>query len=169
MVAVPDENGKSRSMRFEQAFLVQLARRGMQDDLAAANHALNAIKKIRAIYSPNSDEEKIYIRIEGPFPSTNDITVPLKMAVKLGRDGPNPRILLEPWLVEAALERFGDRQLSIIEQREVWDATRTPKNVKWPSWWTEYRGTGKRRPKLPLVHNGFHTPCVEPRSAQNDE
>ena len=42
---------------------------------------------------------------------------------------------LDPWIVEAALERLGSKRLSKEEQREVWDATRTPHKVNWPEWW----------------------------------
>ncbi|WP_394270820.1 hypothetical protein [Qipengyuania sp.] len=42
---------------------------------------------------------------------------------------------LNPWIVEAALARLGDRRLDEVEQREVWYATRTPHKVEWPHWW----------------------------------
>ena len=42
---------------------------------------------------------------------------------------------LEPWIVEAALARFGGRRLTVEKQRIVVDATRTPHKVKWPDWW----------------------------------
>ncbi|WP_414521386.1 hypothetical protein, partial [Umezakia ovalisporum] len=47
------------------------------------------------------------------------------------------KILLEPWIVTAALARLGDRRLSPSEQRTVLAATRTPHKVKWPEWWIE--------------------------------
>ena len=43
--------------------------------------------------------------------------------------------MLEPWVVEAAIARLGDRQLTAEEQVTVLKATRTPKKVKWPDWW----------------------------------
>ena len=43
---------------------------------------------------------------------------------------------LNPWIVEAALARLGDRRLTQGEQREVWQATRTPHKVQWPHWWS---------------------------------
>lgn len=45
------------------------------------------------------------------------------------------RFELNPWIVEAALVRLGSRRLSQEEQREVWNATRTPHKVNWPKWW----------------------------------
>ena len=54
---------------------------------------------------------------------------------KLDRYRPTARIALEPWLVEKALERLGNRRLSREEQETVVKATRTPKRVRWPEWW----------------------------------
>ena len=43
--------------------------------------------------------------------------------------------MIEPWLVDAALARLGERQLTLEEQAEVWFSTRTPHKVSWPDWW----------------------------------
>ena len=48
------------------------------------------------------------------------------MATKLDRYRPSARMLLEPWLVEKALARLGDRRLSREEQTKVFQAARTP-------------------------------------------
>jgi hypothetical protein len=45
------------------------------------------------------------------------------------------RMVLEPWLVEAALTRLA-RGLSPADQRTIVKATRTPRKVKWPEWWS---------------------------------
>jgi hypothetical protein len=42
---------------------------------------------------------------------------------------------LEPWLVQAALARLGERRLSREEQATILAATRTPRKVTWPDWW----------------------------------
>ena len=44
---------------------------------------------------------------------------------------------LQPWIVQAAIDRPGDRLLTPEEQREVWNVTRAPAKVLWPAWWTE--------------------------------
>ena len=46
-------------------------------------------------------------------------------------------LILEPWLVEAALARL-DRRLSPAEQRTIVKATRTAQKIRWPDWWSEY-------------------------------
>jgi hypothetical protein len=56
------------------------------------------------------------------------------MATKLDRLRPSARIMLEPWLVTAALSRL-ERRLSPDEQVEVVRAVRTPHKVRWPDWW----------------------------------
>jgi hypothetical protein len=60
------------------------------------------------------------------------------MAKKLDPYRETARLLLEPWLVEAALARL-DREFSLAEQRIIVNATRTPDKVRWPAWWGEYR------------------------------
>jgi hypothetical protein len=62
---------------------------------------------------------------------------PLRMARKLDPYRETARMALEPWIVEAALDRL--RQLlSPANQRIILKATRTPHNVKWPEWWSEH-------------------------------
>lgn len=57
------------------------------------------------------------------------------------------RIVLEPWVVQAALDRYEGPALTQEEQRIVFAATRCPHQVHWPDWWLpEYRGS-RRRPK----------------------
>jgi hypothetical protein len=58
-----------------------------------------------------------------------------KMAVKLYRFQPHAQIKLEPWLVQRALDRLGDRRLNVEQQMTVVAATRTPRKVRWPDWW----------------------------------
>ena len=40
-------------------------------------------------------------------------------------------VVLEPWLVEAALERLGDKRLTREEQETVWATTPSPGIVNW--------------------------------------
>ena len=57
------------------------------------------------------------------------------MGRKLDRYRETARMMLEPWIVEAALARLGARRLTVAEQRTVFAATRTPAKVRWPDWW----------------------------------
>ncbi|WP_415643778.1 hypothetical protein [Sphingomonas antarctica] len=71
----------------------------------------------------------------------NTALVALRMGVVLDeyRETANTRI--EPWLVQQALARLGDRQLTVDEQVEIVCATRTPKKVEWPVWWAALPGS----------------------------
>ncbi|EDL48068.1 hypothetical protein [Erythrobacter sp. SD-21] len=67
----------------------------------------------------------------------DSILEPLGIAIKkYPTDEDRVRWELNPWIVENALDRLGDRQLSIAEQKEVWIATRAPRKVAWPDWWS---------------------------------
>lgn len=61
----------------------------------------------------------------------------LGMVTKARRYQANTRLLIEPWLVERALARLGDRRLTVEEQADVQATTRTPHKVNWPAWWGE--------------------------------
>jgi hypothetical protein len=77
---------------------------------------------------------KLEIAITGSVTSALE---PLRMAKKLDRYRKTARIVLEPWLVEAALARLR-QPLSPADQRIVVEATRTPHKVRWPEWWSEH-------------------------------
>jgi hypothetical protein len=47
------------------------------------------------------------------------------------------RIVLEPWLVEAALARL-PQPLNPADQQIIVRSTRTPHKVRWPAWWSEH-------------------------------
>jgi hypothetical protein len=63
--------------------------------------------------------------------------LPLRMARKLDRYRDTVRVVLEPWLVEAALGRLKGA-LSPADQRIIVQATRTPHKVRRPKWWSEH-------------------------------
>ena len=67
--------------------------------------------------------------------SVNSALEPLRIGRKLDRYRDTARMALEPWIVEAALARLGNRRLTIEEQKTVVRATRTPGKVRWPGWW----------------------------------
>ncbi|GAA5048047.1 hypothetical protein GCM10023208_04860 [Erythrobacter westpacificensis] len=49
--------------------------------------------------------------------------------------GTSSRYLFRPWLIELALSRLGNRQLTIEEQKEVMRSTSCRRKVNWPDWW----------------------------------
>jgi hypothetical protein len=69
-------------------------------------------------------------------PGTVNIALePLRMASKLDPYRPSARMVLEPWLVEQALSRLGEKSLSVEEQAKIVPVVRTPHKVRWPHWW----------------------------------
>ena len=130
------ENGRERRVTAAEAFLLQLTQKGLAGDSAAARASLDAIEAARAARGDQTSEvTKIVLR---PIASGADtILEPLGIAkLKYPTDESRVRWELNPWIVEAALKRLGKERLSEAEQREVWNATRTPNKVSWPEWWT---------------------------------
>jgi hypothetical protein len=129
------EGGAERHVTAAEAFLLQLTKRGLEGDGAASRATLDMIEQARERRGP-----------EGPLTIVRTIVdpgsvtyalLPLRIARKLDPYRETARIMLEPWIVEAALARL-DRTLSPAEQQTIVRATRTPHKVKWPEWWTEH-------------------------------
>lgn len=135
MVSI-QEGGIERRMTAAEAFLLHMAKRGLDGDGAAARSAMTAIEEARAARGATGGEgiQNIVLKVVAPG-SVNTALEPLRMASKLDRFRPTARMMLEPWLVEAALLRLEPRRLSRDEQEKVVCATRTPGRVQWPDWW----------------------------------
>jgi len=133
------EAGTDRQVTAAEAFLLQLAKKGLEGDGSAARASIRAIEAIRAA-RPAPADRVITITWVGVAPgSVATALVPLRMARKIDAHRASAKLLLEPWLVDAAIARLGGRRLSKDEQRAVVTATRTPHKVNWPEWWSERR------------------------------
>jgi hypothetical protein len=129
------EGGTERSVTAAEAFLLQLAKRGLEGDTSAARATITAIAEARSLQiTGTSLPTEIVVNFVAPG-SVNTALEPLRMAKKLDPYRETARMALEPWLVEAALVRLGDRRLTAEEQKTVVKATRTPWKVNWPEWW----------------------------------
>jgi Family of unknown function (DUF5681) len=128
------ENGRERRVTAAEALLLQLTKLGLDGDSAAARAASAALADI-----PDTD-------LSDPYPlvivrsivdpgSVSTAVECLRIGTKLDRYRDTARVLLEQWIVEAALARFGEKQLTPEEQEIVLNATRTPSKVRWPDWW----------------------------------
>jgi hypothetical protein len=126
------ENGRERRVTAAEAFILQLTKRGLDGDSAAARAAIDAIGDIR---DPSAPYRREIIRCIVAPGSVSSAVECLRIGTKLDRYRETARILLEPWIVEAALVRFGEKQLTPEEQEIVLKATRTPTRVRWPDWW----------------------------------
>lgn len=130
------ENGVERRLTAAEAFLLHLAKKGLEGESVSARQAMAAIEAAR--------EKRL---VDEPVPAHNIVMTfvtpgsvsgaieTLRMAKKLDRFRDTARYVLEPWIIEAALARLGDRRLSREEQKVVVKAVRSPGNVRWPDWW----------------------------------
>jgi hypothetical protein len=128
------EDGAERRVTAERAFLLQLAKRGVEGDSAAARASLAVLEEARQRQAVR-DFPPLVVKVVAMGSITSELEM-LRMAKKLDPYNKTARIALEPWLVEAALAQLS-QPLSPADQRTVMDATRTPRKVRWPPWWSE--------------------------------
>ena len=129
------EGGSKRSVTAAEAFLRKLVKRGMEGDSAANRASLAVIEEARSQRGADGIRQFV-VAFVAPGSVTYAV-LPLRMARKLDPYRETARIVLEPWLVEAALARL-PHTLSPADQRVVVKATRTPHKVRWPKWWSEH-------------------------------
>jgi len=130
------EGGAERHVTAAEAFVLQLTKRGLEGDGAAARESLAMIEQARERQGAGQSPISTIVLVSVVPGSVTSALEPLRMAKKLDPYRETARIALEPWLVEAALARLG-RTLSPAEQRTIINATRTPHKVRWPEWWSE--------------------------------
>ena len=118
------ENGHERRVTAAEAFLLQLTKLGLDGDSAAARAAIAAIGDNGNVAVPDEPIEIVYSRRD---PRKRQPAVEcLRIGTILDRYHETARMMLEPWIVEAALARLADKQLTREEQDVVLRATRTP-------------------------------------------
>lgn len=130
------EDGRERRVTAAEAFLLQLTRKGLQGDSAAARASLAAIETARASRHEALDDIKIF-RILWRSHGVGSSLKCLGLAVKrYPLDKQRVRFELKPWIVEAALRRMHDKRLTEEQQRVILDATQHPEKCNWPEWWS---------------------------------
>jgi hypothetical protein len=129
------EDGVSRKVTAAEAYLLQLAKCGLEGDGAAARATLAAIEDSRRSDAGQTARIGRIVRVCISPGRVNSGLRALRMATKLDPYRPTARMVLEPWVVQAALERFGEHRLTRDEQFTVVRATRAPHKVNWPEWW----------------------------------
>ncbi|WP_426527957.1 DUF5681 domain-containing protein [Bradyrhizobium sp. McL0615] len=130
------EGGVERRVTAAEAFLLQLAKRGIEGDSAASRASLAVLEEAQKRQHA-SDAVTVTVRSLASGGVTPAIK-PLRMARVLDPYRETARVVLEPWLVEAALARL-PHPLSPADQRTIVSVTRTPGKVRWPKWWSEHR------------------------------
>jgi hypothetical protein len=124
MVTIKDGLG-ARQVTAEEAFLLYLRKKAVEGDEAALER-LEEIQAFRRECDPDLGPEQIttiVVRFVSPDNPNHELRL-LKMAVKLYAFQPHAQIKLEPWLVQRALDRLGDRRPNAAERATVVAATR---------------------------------------------
>lgn len=134
MVTIRDGAVEKR-MSAAEAFMLHLAKRGLEGDGSAGRALISTIEEVSGRKAVAEAMPITIIHASVAPGSVNTALEPLRMARKLDPYRPSARMMLEPWIVEAALARLGDHRLSREEQQTVLAATRTPHKVRWPDWW----------------------------------
>ena len=133
MVTIKDGRG-ARQVTAEEAFLLYLRKKAV-DGNEAAQERLEEIQAFRHEHDPDLGPEGIttIVTVIVSPDNPNYALRLLKMAVRLYPFQPHAQIKLEPWLVQRALDRLGDRRLNTMERATVVAATRTPRSLseKW--------------------------------------
>ena len=129
------EDGRERRITAAEAFLLQLTKKGLEGDTAAARASLDIIEAARARRGETNGINTVTRIIFTTFSIGSSLKT-LGIAAKLHPLSKEKVCWkLQPWIVEAALARL-PRQLTSEEQLTVVAATRTPDKVSWPAWWT---------------------------------
>ena len=136
MLTVRD-GGTEKRVTAEKAFLLYLTNKALEGDAAAARDLLAVLPRARASRTPLSGRIRLIEQVIVSPTSVDRALDSLRMGKTLDRHRDSARMALEPWVVEAALERLGNKRFTPDEQRTIVRATRTPWKVRWPRWWEE--------------------------------
>src|SRR5215469_1732449 len=110
------EGGAERHVTAAEAFLLQLTKRGLEGDSAANRASLAVIEEARSQQGADGIPQFVVALVDPG--SVTYALLPLRMARKLDPYRETARIVLEPWLVEAALARLA-HPLSPADQRTI--------------------------------------------------
>src|ERR1700733_8210765 len=100
------EGGAERQVTAAEAFLLQLTKRALEGDDAAALASLAVIEEARESQGAGQSRISAIVRVIVAPGSVTSALEPLRMARKLDPYRETARMALEPWLVEAALARL---------------------------------------------------------------
>lgn len=120
MVTLRD-NGVSRKVTAAEAFLLQLAKRGMEGDAVAGRAAMRAIEYLRQLGLAAGKEKETVISWQIVAPgSVVGALEDLKLVKVMDPYSPkNARVMLKPWLARSALARLLDHNLTLDQLRDV--------------------------------------------------
>ena len=130
------EGGAERRVRVDEAFLLQIAAKGLAGQNSITRAALEAFETIESLRSAVNRELLIIYSVYPEAGDLRDAIQKLNIATLLDGCRPSARLGLETWVIEEALARLGDRRLTLSEQQIVVAAARMAHKVRWPNWWS---------------------------------
>lgn len=120
--------GTEKKVTAAEAFLLQLTRRGLEGDNAAARATIRAIEEVRS-HGIADPQETVSIchQIVSPG-SVNGALEVLRLAELVDKySEESARILLVPWIVDMAVERMPDKTLTPEQREKISNVTLTPR------------------------------------------
>jgi Family of unknown function (DUF5681) len=129
------ENGISRQVTAADALLLKIISKGLDGDGVMAREALTALEARTRPNQPIIVRTFLICKYDDPGDVGRALRN-LRAATLLDPYRKTARLTLEPWIVEAALARLADAQLTVVQQEIVFEAVRTPQKVQWPPWWS---------------------------------
>ena len=114
------DGGTEKKVTAAEAFLLQITQRGLAGDNAAARATIRAIEEVRA-HGPATAAKTVSFCWRAVTPgSVNSALKALRLAELIdGYSEENTRIMLSPWIVEAALERMTGTTLTAEQQNMI--------------------------------------------------
>ena len=129
------ETGAVRHLKADAAFVEHVMHQALAGDPSYTDAALKLTAMAERL-EPKQIRRKVIYQVYPDPGDPNHAMRGLGMATLMDPFRPSAYMALEPWLVQAALDRLDDRQLTIEEQETVMAATRSPHKVRWPVWWS---------------------------------
>lgn len=130
------DGGMERQVTACEAFLLHLTKQGLEGNGFATSvmSDLLELARSRALADRNSGHLVIIHQIVSPGSVIPALEI-LRMTKMLDEYRESARVVLQPWIVQAALDRLGDKRLAHHDQAIIVRATRQPQKVRWPHWW----------------------------------
>jgi hypothetical protein len=140
------ENGRSIEIPRGELLIRRAEKLASDGDGRIEQMLLAQKKKFDAARAKSAFDQRkltgIFKDPESPPKTMEEVMARLGMAAKLYVFRSTARMALEPWIVQMALGRLGDRTLTRDQQEVVVSSTRSPHKVKFPDWWApDLRGS----------------------------
>jgi hypothetical protein len=120
--------GTEKKVTAAEAFLLQLTRRGLEGDNAAARATIRAIEEVRTHGIAKPQETRSICRqivSPGSVNRALELLRLAKLADEFSKE--SARMLLVPWIVEAALARMNDAPTTLEQRGKISNVTLAPR------------------------------------------